>query len=153
MQDDDDKHKGEHPTGEQLYWHSNHEINPQDWWWWQNKQMGCVGQAPSQMITEIKSVKPSPQSVAIAFGHSLKIRATKLTCEWIFSSKTETLWRLRLIIIIVSPTFLAFQRHHLHYSPSSNNTYGQARPAIAEVEYTTYIKVCDENKTQIHVRR
>lgn len=31
------------------------------------------------------------QSVAIAFGHSLKIRATKLTCEWIFSSKTETL--------------------------------------------------------------
>lgn len=78
------------------------------------------------------------QSVAIAFGHSLKIRATKLTCEWIFSSKTETLWRLRLIIIIISPTFLAFQRHHLHYSPSSKHIRPGQAAAIAEVEYTPH---------------
>lgn len=51
-----------------------------------------------------------------ALGHPFKIRASKLTFEWLFNSKTETLGRLHYTLrkIVISPTFLAFQRHHLH---------------------------------------
>lgn len=95
---------------------SSQSFRPDD----SGNQIGLIGQA---------------EVSASALGHPFKIRASKLTFEWLFNSKTETLGRLHYIHTTEDSNIANIPRipktsspHHIIYT---DGTQAEAESTLA----------------------